>query len=306
MHKPTRTPRGTGNAEWHCPFQHRPPSPCCGGADHGGGPQPLPRQFYRGVTLGDQPRVPQQGSSLCSMAWITPGILGRDQPCDPVAAVGPGRAGRGTKSRGRHPKHRSCLHLAYSTEQTTPTWWTRCQHSREVTLPSGPSGTAPCEATGQGCQRMTWPDLIWSACGSAVLLQQHQLLFSSRTERPPWNSGCSQRRTPRREGRPRLCPAAALGKTDLLTSGESMHFFHYEKDTRDQKGASAPPRLLATSPRQAPGQPNCHCVRYCENGNHFLSSKPEVSIPSLQDVIRKEGEKKNKGRRKRRKKEKIK
>lgn len=69
-----------------------------------------------------------------------------------------------------------------------------------------------------------------------------------------------------------------------------MHFFHYEKDTRDQKGASAPPRLLATSPGRAPGQPNCHCVRYCENGNHFLSSKPEVSIPSLQDVIRKEGD----------------
>lgn len=80
-----------------------------------------------------------------------------------------------------------------------------------------------------------------------------------------------------------------------------MHFFHYEKDTRDQKGGSAPPRLLATSPQRAPGQPNCHCVRYCENGNHFLSSKPEVSIPSLQDVIRKEGDKKNKEEERRKK-----
>lgn len=161
---------------------------------------------------------------------------------------------------------------------------------REVTPPSGPSGTAPHEAMGQDCQGTIWPDLNCSACGGSAVLLQYQLLFSSRTETLPWNSRCSQWRTSRREARPRLCPAAALGRTDLLTSGESMHFFHYEKDTRDQKGASAPPQLLATSPRQAPGQPNCHCVRYCENGNNFLSSKPEVSIPSLQDVIRKEGD----------------
>lgn len=173
-----------------------------------------------------------------------------------------------------------------------PGLWHRASHAsmvdmvpvvREVTPPSGPSGRAPHEAMGQGCQGDVHVAL--QSC-----FNNTSYFFSSRTETLLQNSGCSQCRTLRQEVRPRLCPAAALKRRDLLASGESMHFFHYEKDTRDQKGASARPRLLATSPGWAPGQPNCHCVRYCENGNHFLSSKPEVSIPSLQDVIRKEGD----------------
>lgn len=133
-HRPTRIPWRTGNAEWCCPFQHSSPSPCFRGADHRGGPQPLPLQFCRGVTL-----------------W--------DHPCDPTATVRLGCAGGWMKSRGRHPKH----------ILPTPGLWHGANHTnmmdtvpalREVTPPPGPSGTALQEAMGQGCQGMIWPDLI--------------------------------------------------------------------------------------------------------------------------------------------------
>lgn len=251
---------------------------------------PAPSVLLRGDTVG---------SALCSTAGITLGSIARTIPVIPWPLWDQGTqevgwtAGADTLNTGPAyiwptAQSKPCQHDGHSasTWRGHPiigTLWHSSLWSHRAGLPRN--------------------DLTWSDLRVAPQSCFNNISYFFPPGQRHWRGTPGAPNAERRGGRRgQGCAQQQLWGRQTCSLVESQCIFSTMKRIPEtKKGASAPPRLLATSPRQAPRQPNCHCVRYCENGNHFLSSKPEVSIPSLQDVIRKEGEK-NKKEEERRKK----
>lgn len=206
-----------------------------------------------------------------------------DNTAEGTPAWDQGTTGGRTESRGMHPKSYSCLFFTCSMEGSKPCKWDGygAQRAEAIPLSWGPPARSPVKPRllmQKGCQGMIWSLIYALHVAPKSCFHKINNFFFPPGETPLLNFRCSQHGTSRWEVtvvRTRLSPTPVFGNKDVPDQLWQRNQCIFSTMSRIPKTETEPaPRLPANSPRcgrsTGPGEkPNCHVVRYCENGNHF-------------------------------------